>query len=75
MDDFSICDICGAVVADQAAHTRVHGIEDELGPRIVEWLDGLDPEQVWNTALADAALGATPTDALFAELKRQAARL
>lgn len=69
MDDFAICDLCGAVVGNQALHSATHDADTST---IVDWLDSLDPDEVWQKAMTDAPMNASPTALILGALKTMA---
>jgi hypothetical protein len=74
----------GQAIADPSAHEQWHTdlrmAEEQFaapayGEVIRDWLDSLDADDVWNTAMAESNMDETPTGALFAELRRRAEAL
>lgn len=73
------CPGCGCLVVDQDVHAGVcgrgGGDVPPLGPQIVEWLDTLDADELWDQSIAESGVDASPAGALLDRLKRLAAAL
>lgn len=47
--------------------------EEEIGAYLIEWLGEQDPDDLTQSAMADAPMSVSPTEAILNELRRRAA--